>query len=164
MTASPSIKVPISSSLVTPCINGHGISVGSIASNVVVTGVVISNNNIMNNDQALRIKTDATSTNSSVSNITYSGNVGTGLRQFGILIDQSYPSTLKVPGNGVIISGVNFVSPPSIFTVNSGADQIAVNCGVGSCQGTWNWSNLKVQGGSPGPINNFTGITGFTQT
>ena len=39
-------------------------------------------------DQALRIKTKASSTNSTVTNITYSGNTGTGLRQFGVLIDQ----------------------------------------------------------------------------
>ena len=39
-------------------------------------------------DQALRIKTDASASGSTVTNITYSGNTGTGLRQFGVLIDQ----------------------------------------------------------------------------
>ncbi|KAF8187455.1 polygalacturonase [Pholiota molesta] len=145
------------------CINGHGISIGSIASNVVVSGIVISGNTVIENDQALRIKADATSTNSTISNITYSGNTGTGLRQFGILIDQSYPSTLKTPGNGVIITDVHFAPPMSVLMVNSNADKIAVNCGVGSCQGSWDWSNLVVDGGTAGPINNFTGITGFSQ-
>ena len=41
-------------------------------------------------DQALRIKTDASASGSTVTNITYSGNTGTGLRQFGVLIDQVY--------------------------------------------------------------------------
>ncbi|KAF9479058.1 hypothetical protein BDN70DRAFT_993753 [Pholiota conissans] len=51
----------------------------------------------------------------------------------------------------------------TVLSVNSDADKVAVNCGVGSCQGTWDWSNLQVTGGKAGPINNFTGITGFSQ-
>lgn len=42
----------------------------------------------MRSDQALRIKTHSDATNASVTNVTYSGNIGTGLRQFGVLIDQ----------------------------------------------------------------------------
>ncbi len=42
----------------------------------------------MYSDQALRIKTKASASDSTVTNITYSGNTGTGLRQFGVLIDQ----------------------------------------------------------------------------
>jgi len=145
------------------CSGGHGISVGSIDSGVTVSGVVISGNTIINNDQALRIKTDATATGSTVTNITYSGNTATGIRLFGVLIDQSYPSTLATPGNGVKLSAVNFVSPATSITVNSGAQKVAVNCGVGSCTGSWNWSNLKVSGGVAGKITNFGGITGFSE-
>ncbi|TFK74072.1 polygalacturonase [Pluteus cervinus] len=146
------------------CINGHGISIGSIASNVTVDGVIISNNIIIDNDQALRIKADATSIGSIVTNITYSGNIAIGMRMFGILIDQSYPDTLGVPGNGVIISDINFISPQTVIEVDSGADQIAINCGIGSCEGLWNFADLSVIGGIEGPINNFTGVEGFTQT
>ncbi|KAF8187456.1 endo-polygalacturonase PG1 [Pholiota molesta] len=145
------------------CTGGHGISIGSIDSDVTVSGVVISGNTITNNDQAFRIKTKSASTGSTVSNITYSGNTATGLRQFGILIDESYPSTLGTPGTGVIISGINFVAPTTTITVNSGADRVAVNCGANACTGTWNWSNLKTSGGVAGPITNFAGITGYTQ-
>ncbi|KAF8149561.1 endo-polygalacturonase PG1 [Crassisporium funariophilum] len=145
------------------CTNGHGISIGSIDSDVIVSGIIISNNLIINNDQALRIKTKAASTNSSVTNVTYSGNTATGIRQFGVIIDQSYPDTLKIPGNGVQVSGINFVAPMSTLSVVGGAEKVAVNCGVGSCSGTWDWSYLKVYGGSAGPINNFTGIAGFRQ-
>ncbi|KDQ57594.1 glycoside hydrolase family 28 protein [Jaapia argillacea MUCL 33604] len=144
------------------CSGGHGISIGSIVSDVVVTDIVVAGNTIVNEDQAIRIKTDATATNSTVSNITYSGNHATGLRKFGILIDQSYPATLGTPGNGVIISGVNFVGPESTFSVNTTAKRAAVNCGAGSCTGTWDWSQLTITGGVAGPENNFTGITGFT--
>lgn len=54
------------------CSGGHGISVGSVDSDVTVTGIVISGNTIINNDQALRIKTKSAATGSTVSNITYS--------------------------------------------------------------------------------------------
>ncbi|TFK74073.1 polygalacturonase [Pluteus cervinus] len=145
------------------CINGHGISIGSITSNVTVSGVVISDNTITSNVQALRIKTDATATGSLVTNVTYSGNTGTGMLQFGVLIDQSFPDTLGTPGNGVIISDINFSSSESKIAVNSGADQVAVNCGSGSCQGKWNWADLTVTGGEDGPITNFTGIENFSQ-
>ncbi|KDR78592.1 hypothetical protein GALMADRAFT_223864 [Galerina marginata CBS 339.88] len=136
------------------CTGGHGISVGSIDSDVTVSGVVISGNKIVNNDQALRIKTKSAASGSSVKNITYSGNTATGIRKFGVLIDQSYPDTLGTPGTGVVISGVNFVSPATSITVNSGAQRAAVNCGKGACTGTWNWSNLKVSGGVAGKITN----------
>ncbi|KAF8893419.1 polygalacturonase [Infundibulicybe gibba] len=145
------------------CSGGHGISIGSISSGVTVSGVVISGNTITNNDQALRIKTDATATGSTVSNVTYSGNTATGLRRFGIIIDQSYPATIGTPGTGVKLSGVNFIAPVTTISVASTAERVAVNCGSGSCTGAWNWANLKVSGGKAGAITNFGGITGFTQ-
>jgi len=145
------------------CINGHGISIGSIVSDATVSGVEITDNTITNSDQALRIKTQSSATGGTVSDITYSGNTATGIRRFGVIIDQSYPSTLKTPGNGVTISGVSFVSPTNTLEVNSGAKRVAVNCGKGSCKGTWDWSYLKVSGGTTGPVNNFGGIDGFSQ-
>lgn len=68
-------------------------------------------------DQALRIKTKASATDASVSDVTYSGNTATGMRQFGVLIDQSYPDTLGTPGNGVKVSvrlspSDSFSTPP----------------------------------------------------
>ncbi|KAF8813937.1 polygalacturonase, partial [Phlegmacium glaucopus] len=140
------------------CTNGHGISIGSISSNVHVSGVLISGNNITNSDQALRIKTKSASKGSTVTGITYAGNTATGIRRFGVLIDQaldlfsiqSYPATLGTPGTGVVISAVNFKAPATSIVVNSGADNFAVNCGSGSCTGTWDWSNLQVSGGVSG--------------
>ncbi|TCD65300.1 hypothetical protein EIP91_002825 [Steccherinum ochraceum] len=159
------------------CSGGHGISIylnrpvffpprlsqGSISSDVTVSNIMITGNTIINNDQALRIKTDASSTGSSVSGITYSGNTATGMRQFGVLIDQSYPDTLGTPGTGVKLSGVNFVGSQNTISVNSDAQRVAVNCGSGSCTGTWDWSALEVSGGSAGTIVNFSGIENFSQ-
>lgn len=86
------------------CTGGHGISIGSIGSGTAVKNIQILNNNIVNNDQALRIKTNVTATAASVTEVTYSGNTATGIRKFGVLIDQSYPDTLAIAGNGVAIS------------------------------------------------------------
>ncbi|KAI0649840.1 endo-polygalacturonase PG1 [Trametes meyenii] len=145
------------------CTGGHGISVGSISSDVTVSGIVIQDNTIQDNDQALRIKTKASASDSTVTNITYSGNTGTGLRQFGVLIDQSYPDTLGKPGTGVKLSDVNFIGSTNSLSVASDAMRVAVNCGSGSCTGTWDWSALKVTGGKAGPITNFSGIKNFSQ-
>lgn len=89
---------------------------------------------------------------STVSGITYSGNTATGCKKFGVIIDQSYPSTLGTPGTGVKLSvsygcltlteanltgglqGVTF-SGTNTIAVGSSAKRVAVNCGSGSCTG-----------------------------
>ncbi|EEB89725.1 hypothetical protein MPER_12145 [Moniliophthora perniciosa FA553] len=81
------------------CTGGHGISVGSISSDAVVTDIHITNNMIIDKlvqlakpyDQALRIKTKADATSASVSGVTYSGNTATGCKRFGVIIDQVNP-------------------------------------------------------------------------
>jgi len=125
----------------------------------------LSNINILNNvvtdsDNGLRIKTDATATGSTVSGVTYTGNTLSTIHKYGILIDESYPDTLKTPGTGVIISNVEFTSG-NTASVDSSAVRAAVNCGSGACTGTWNWSGLKVSGGKAGTIN-YSGVTNFT--
>ncbi|KAK7458792.1 hypothetical protein VKT23_009798 [Stygiomarasmius scandens] len=136
------------------CSGGHGISVGSISSGVTVSGVTISGNTVTNNVNGLRIKTDATASGSTVSNVVYSNNKLSGITQYGVLIDQSYPSTLGTPGTGVVINGVTFTGTNTI-SVNSGAHRVEVNCGsTSSCKGTWNFSGLTVTGGSAGAVKN----------
>ncbi|KAJ6542840.1 pectin lyase fold/virulence factor [Mycena capillaripes] len=135
------------------CTGGHGISIGSINSNTVVSGVTISNNVVTNNGNALRIKTDATATNSTVSNIVYSNNRGSATG-FGVLIDQSYPAVLGTPGTGVVISGVSFTGTNSL-TVGSTGHRVEVNCGsTKSCTGTWNFAGLTVTGGTGSTVKN----------
>ncbi|CAE6415061.1 unnamed protein product [Rhizoctonia solani] len=146
------------------CIGGHGISVvkGSIDSNVLASNIQITGNTIVNNDQALRIKTKATATNSTVTNITFSGNTATGCGDFGVIIDQSYSATLGTPGNGVALSNVNFVGTMNNIRVNDTARRVAVNCGGSSCIGVWDWKKLNVTGGTTGPVN-YAGIINWTQ-
>ncbi|KAI0791467.1 endo-polygalacturonase PG1 [Irpex lacteus] len=143
------------------CSGGHGISIGSISTGATVSGVTITGNTIVNNDQALRIKTKSDATGASVSGVTYSGNTASGIRKFGVIIDQSYPSTLGTPGNGVKMSGINFTGSKNSISVASGATRVAVNCGSG-CSGTWDWSALSVSGGKAGKIN-YSGIKNFSQ-
>ncbi|KIJ19579.1 polygalacturonase [Paxillus involutus ATCC 200175] len=142
------------------CNGGHGISIGSITSNVVVEGVLVQGNTVVNSQQAFRIKTDEVATNSTVCNVVYSDNTATN---YGVLITQSYPASLGTPGNGVIISDVNFYPGTTTLTAVSDAYMVAVDCGEGSCTGTWNWSGLKTSGGKVGPMNNVTVITGYPQ-
>ncbi|KAH7311786.1 polygalacturonase [Rhizoctonia solani] len=143
------------------CTGGHGISVGSINTGKTVSGVHITGNTIVDNDQALRIKTFATATSGSVSGVTYKDNTATGCKRFGVIIDQSYPNTLSTPGAGVKISGVAFTGNNNI-AVASSAKTVEVNCASGGCTGTWDWSGLKVSGGSKG-THFYSGIKGFSQ-
>jgi len=136
------------------CTGGHGVSIGSISSSTTVNGVTISGNTITNNVQALRIKTDATASGSTVENVVYSNNKATGCTQYGVIIDQSYPSTLGTPGTGVVIEGVTF-SGSNTIAVGSSAHRVEINCGsTSSCPGTWNLAGLTVTGGEAGTIKN----------
>ncbi|KAF7354985.1 Glycoside hydrolase family 31 protein [Mycena sanguinolenta] len=137
------------------CTGGHGISIGSINSNTIVSTVTISDNVVINNGNGLRIKTDATATGSTVSNVIYTGNTLSGITGFGVLIDQSYPAVLGTPGTGVIIDGVTF-SGTNTISVDSTAHRVEVNCGSNSCVGTWseNFAGLTVSGGTGSTVKN----------
>lgn len=145
------------------CKGGHGISVGSISSNVVVSNIDISGNNVVNSAYSFRIKTDKSATNSAVKDVTYNANTATNCTQYGVLITQSYPTDLGTPGNGVTISNINFNPGTTSLTGTNSAYMVAVNCGTGSCTGTWDWSGLETIGGKAGSITNNKVITGFTQ-
>ncbi|KAI5122142.1 hypothetical protein M0805_000789 [Coniferiporia weirii] len=144
------------------CSGGHGISIGSITSDVTVSGIVISDNTITNSQQGLRIKMDASATGSTVSNITYSGNTGSGLTEYGVLITQSYPDSVGTPGTGVILSDVSFTGSKTTLDVDSTATNVVVNCGEDACTGTWDWDDLDVSGGETSLFVNFDGVSGGT--
>ncbi|KAF8158800.1 pectin lyase fold/virulence factor [Mycena galopus ATCC 62051] len=130
------------------CSGGHGISVGSITSGVTVSNVQITGNTVTSSVNGLRIKTDATASGSTVSNIVYSNNKLSGITEFGVLIDQS------TPGTGVVINTVTF-SGTNTIAVGSSAKRVEVNCGsTSSCDGTWNWSGLAATGGAAGAVKN----------
>ncbi|QRW22837.1 polygalacturonase [Rhizoctonia solani] len=117
--------------------------------------IQILNNKVVNNDQALRIKTKADASNASVTNVVFNGNTATGIKKYGVIVDQSYPSTLGTPGNKVAMSGISFGT--NNIAVTSDAQRVAVDCGAG-CTGSWDWSGLKVTGGKAGKVYNYKNI------
>ncbi|KAB5588849.1 Endo-polygalacturonase PG1 [Ceratobasidium theobromae] len=137
------------------CSGGHGISIGSVSSDATVKNIQILNNKVVNNDQALRIKTKADATNASVSNVVFSGNTATGIKKYGVIVDQSYPSTLGTPGNNVAMSAITFGT--NNIAVTSSAQRVAVDCGTG-CTGNWDWSGLTVTGGKAEKVYNYKNI------
>ncbi|KAF8747912.1 Glycosyl hydrolases family 28 [Rhizoctonia solani] len=137
------------------CSGGHGISIGSVSAGATVKNIQILNNKVVNNDQALRIKTKADATNASVTNVVFNGNTATGIKKYGVIVDQSYPSTLGTPGNKVAMSGISFGT--NNIAVTSDAQRVAVDCGAG-CTGSWDWSGLKVTGGKAGKVYNYKNI------
>ncbi|KAL8292671.1 hypothetical protein RQP46_001283 [Phenoliferia psychrophenolica] len=145
------------------CNGGHGISIGSIKTGAVVSGVTISNNVVTASAQGLRIKTYIDDTDASVSNVVYSGNTVTGCTSYGVIIQQNYPDNVSAGGatNGIPITDVSFSGTLSTVAVASTAKQVVVLCGSDSCTGTWDWSKLATSGGSAGSITNAP-ITGYT--
>lgn len=63
------------------------------SSDVTVSNVKIIGNKVTSSTNALRIKTKATATGSTVSGVTYTDNTASGITDYGVIIDQSYPKT-----------------------------------------------------------------------
>jgi len=146
------------------CEGGHGVSIGSVKTGNNVLNVLVSGNTIVNQQNGLRIKTFVNATSASVVNITYSGNTVIGATDFGVIIEQDYTNDgpTGVPTNGVLVEGINFLGEMNTVQVNPGGQQVLVLCGAGSCQGTWDWSQLTVSGGEPDSfVTNYDGIADF---
>nr|ABH12113.1 endo-polygalacturonase [Thanatephorus cucumeris] len=142
------------------CTGGHGISIGSVS-----TGAGcqqhpdLEQTRWSTTTKALRIKTKSDATNASVTNVVFNGNTATGIKKFGVIVDQGYPTTLGTPGNNVAMSGISFGT--NNIAVTSDAQRVAVNCGS-KCTGTWDWSGLKVTGGNAGKVYNYKNIKAGT--
>ncbi|KAK0463966.1 glycoside hydrolase family 28 protein [Desarmillaria tabescens] len=132
------------------CSGGHGISIGSIASDKSVSDVTISGNTVTDSMYGFRIKVQASATSASVSGITYSGNTLSGIDEYGVLITQSYPDDDGTPGTGGPISDVNFTGDATTIAVGDDAERLTVDCGA--CSGTWDFSALTITGGSEGTV------------
>ncbi|WWC68427.1 uncharacterized protein I206_102354 [Kwoniella pini CBS 10737] len=145
------------------CSGGHGISIGSIKSDAVVSDITISGNTVIDSDNGIRIKTIVDATGGSVSDVTYTENKVSGITKYGVVIQQDYLNggPTGTPTNGIEIKNININSDNTV-EVDSGAKYgVYVLCGDGSCTGTWDWSGLTVSGAG----NSITGnppITGFS--
>ncbi|APA07112.1 polygalacturonase 5 [Sclerotinia sclerotiorum 1980 UF-70] len=127
------------------CSGGHGLSVGSVGGrddNIVQT-VNFENSEIKNSQNGVRIKTISGDTGT-VSGVTYSGITLSGITDYGIIVNQAYNGNAGSPTNGVAIS--KFILDNVTGTVESGATNIYIECGSGSCT-NWTWSGVSVTGG-----------------
>ncbi|KAJ9479269.1 Polygalacturonase [Pseudozyma hubeiensis] len=130
------------------CAGGHGLSIGSVGgrSDNTVDGVRIVDSQVVNSDNAIRIKTVSGATGT-VNNVTYSNIRLSGIAKYGIDIQQDYLNggPTGMPSNGVKISNVDIKGVTG--SVSSGATQVYILCGSGSCS-NWQWSGVSISGGS----------------
>ncbi|KAM3068331.1 hypothetical protein ACMFMG_009470 [Clarireedia jacksonii] len=127
------------------CSGGHGLSIGSVGgrSDNTVETVLFYNSEIKNSQNGVRIKTISGDTGT-VSGITYKDITLSGITDYGIVVNQSYNGNGGKPTNGVTIS--KFILQNVTGTVESGATNIAIECGSGSCT-DWTWTGVSVTGG-----------------
>jgi len=129
------------------CSGGHGISIGSVGGRTDndVINVTISSSTVINSDNGIRIKTVSNAVGS-VKNVKFQDITLTGIRKYGIVIQQDYEngSPTGTPTTGVPITGLT-VSGVTGSVVSTGTN-IYILCGKGSCS-NWSWSGIRVTGG-----------------
>jgi len=108
------------------CSGGHGISIGSVGGrddNTVDT-VTITNSQIVNSQNGVRIKTVSGATGA-VKGVTYSGITLKNITKYGIVIEQDYEngSPTGTPTSGVPITGLTVKGVTG--TVASGAQEVS---------------------------------------
>ncbi|KAI7090551.1 endo-polygalacturonase D [Hortaea werneckii] len=92
------------------CSGGHGLSVGSVDSDVTISNVTFQDCTVINSANGCRIKTDADGTDSTVSDIVYSNIHVSGITDYAIDLQQDYEngSPTGDPTTGITVSGVTF--------------------------------------------------------
>ncbi|KAF2773251.1 hypothetical protein EJ03DRAFT_305450 [Teratosphaeria nubilosa] len=130
------------------CSGGHGLSIGSIDSDVTVSNITFKDSTVINSENGCRIKTDADATDSTVSDITYSNIYLSGITDYAIDVQQDYENggSTGDPGDSITISGVTF---EDITGSVSGDDayQYYILCGSTSSCSDFTWSGLDISGG-----------------
>lgn len=129
------------------CEGGHGMSIGSVGgkSNNNVTNVLYKDSVIINSQNGARIKTNS-GTTGYIHNIVYENIELWNISTYGIDIQQDYLNGGPTgnPTNGVIIDGITMKNVRG--TVQSGADNVYILCGEGSCSNI-EFQNVEIIGG-----------------
>jgi polygalacturonase len=129
------------------CNGGHGLSIGSVGgrSNNIVSDVTISNNQILNSQNGIRIKTISGATGK-VSKITYSNIKLSNISKDGIIIEQDYLNGGPTgrPTGGIPITDVTITNVKGTVTKNGVGMKIL--CANGACSG-WKVSGVSITGG-----------------
>jgi len=95
------------------CYGGNGVSVGSVKTGSTVNGVYVSNTQIVDSENGVRIKVYNDATSASVSNVQYDTITLSGITKYGIIIQQDYTNSgatgtpgTKAPTTDVVLSNI----------------------------------------------------------
>ncbi|KAH8664633.1 glycosyl hydrolases family 28-domain-containing protein [Xylariales sp. PMI_506] len=131
------------------CVGSHGLSIGSVKSDVTISNVTFKDSTVINGENGCRIKTTADGTDSTVSDITYSNIYVSGITDYAIDVQQDYEngSPTGDPTTGITVSGVTF-SDITGSVADSSAYDYYILCGSTSSCTDFTWSNVDVTGGT----------------
>jgi len=135
------------------CWGGHGVSIGSIKTGDSVDGVYVSNTQIVNSDNGVRIKVYNDATNAHVNNVHYSSITLSDINKYGIIIQQDYTNSGATghPGKNAPITDVVL---SDIKGTMKGGEAEYILCG--NCK-SFTFSGISITGASKS--NNCTGIS-----
>ncbi|XP_018568805.1 probable endopolygalacturonase II [Anoplophora glabripennis] len=129
------------------CYGGHGLSIGSVGGRDynIVENVLVSNVEIENSDNGVRIKTVYGATGS-VTNVTYEDIFLVGINNYGIIIEGDYNIDTGSP-TGVATDGVP-IKDFTLRNVTGTVKESGVNIYVlVKSASDWHWSDIDVTGG-----------------
>ncbi|KAF9897822.1 hypothetical protein BX616_004922, partial [Lobosporangium transversale] len=129
------------------CDGGHGVSIGSIKAGGVVDGVSIARCNIVNSDNAVRIKAYANATGGKVNNITYTDITMSNIHKYGVIIQQDYTNEGPTgkPGGAAPITNVNLNNIRGTMS-KKGRNNVYILCA--KCD-KFNFQKINITGASP---------------
>ncbi|XP_018568798.1 polygalacturonase-like isoform X2 [Anoplophora glabripennis] len=125
------------------CSGGHGVSVGSVGGRVynIVENVSLSNIDVVNSDNGLRIKTNY-GTTGSVTNVTYENVTLKDINKFGIRIHGDYGNHSAGATGGVPIK--EFTLKNISGTVKETGTNVYIQVKNAS---DWHWTEVNITGG-----------------
>jgi polygalacturonase len=135
------------------CSGGNGISVGSVKTGNAVDGVYVSNCQIVDSQNGVRIKVYNDATNAHVNNVRYSDITLSGITKYGIIIQQDYTNSGATgqPGKNAPITNVVLSNIRGSMTKG-----IAEYINCGNCN-SFSFSGISIGGATK--ANNCTGIS-----
>lgn len=130
------------------CDGGHGLSIGSIKSDVTVSNVTFRDSSVVNSANGCRIKTTAGESGSTVTGITYENIALSNITDYAVDVQQDYEngSPTGEPTTGITVSDVTFDN----VTGTTGGDdayKYYVLCGSTESCKNFTWTGFDVTGG-----------------
>ncbi|KAI9359268.1 putative extracellular polygalacturonase [Zopfochytrium polystomum] len=142
------------------CSGGHGISIGSVDSDKTVDGVTVQGCTVSNSDNGVRIKTVYKATGGYVKNVSYKDITLSGIKKYGIVIEQDYEngSPTGTPTGGIPITALTLNNVHG--TMASGSKYSTyILCASGACSG-FSFSNINITPKNPSCTGVSTSLAG----